>query len=290
MKRRRIRILPRFIIPALAGFGILMAAGCGSVDVDPFLGSERYFTLYGSFDMDFLVQHLRVVPIDRDIGTVDSTIDAAVTATDLSNGQTWIWRDSVFTFTDGSIGHVFTSRFRIQAGRTYRIEVTRSDGAMTWVETTVPEQPRAIMGEADITSPPDLAFPTGTQKILWTGLMTEPHRVDVSYRFVEQDDMPFIDLDIPYDTKSSSPDISNGWEITVHYTADYAFLKKEYIRDNPWRFVGALMRVQVLADDWVPPGGVWDREVLSQPGTLSNVHNGFGYVGSAGRFSVEWIP
>ena len=29
--------------------------------------------------------------------------------------------------------------------------------------------------------------------------------------------------------------------------------------------------------------------MLVQPGTFSNVENGFGFVGSVGRFSVEWL-
>ena len=63
-----------------------------------------------------------------------------------------------------------------------------------------------------------------------------------------------------------------------------------FVQNNPWRLAGVLMRVMVVSDDWIPPGGIWDQEVLAQPGTFSNVNDGFGFVGSSGRFSVEWIP
>lgn len=37
-----------------------------------------------------------------------------------------------------------------------------------------------------------------------------------------------------------------------------------------------------------PPGGTWDREVLIQPGTISNVRGGLGFVGSVARNTVDW--
>ena len=52
---------------------------------------------------------------------------------------------------------------------------------------------------------------------------------------------------------------------------------------------GLGLRITLLDEAFVPPGGVFDPDVLSQPGTLSNVENGFGFVGSIGRFSVEWL-
>jgi len=45
----------------------------------------------------------------------------------------------------------------------------------------------------------------------------------------------------------------------------------------------------VLDGAFVPPGGVFDAELLAQPGTLSNVEFGFGFIGSVGRFSTEWV-
>ena len=42
--------------------------------------------------------------------------------------------------------------------------------------------------------------------------------------------------------------------------------------------------------EWDPPGGVFDADVLVQPGTLSNVENGFGFVGAGYRLSSTWIP
>lgn len=239
--------------------------------------------------MQLNTQFLRVVQIDTLFGIDDDApIDAVVRSIDLNTAEMEVWRDSLITFADSSHGHVFMSNLRIKPGHKYRIEVERSDGAITWAETTVPPEPSAEVGPPNVTTPPESPLPLGTQKVFWRGLTTEPHRVDMYYRYRSVPANPFIDVRVPYETRSSLDDTSEGWEITVHYTTD-RFILSEEIGGRGLRLAGLAMQVIVLADDWVPPGGVWDPEVLSQPGVFSNVHQGFGFVGSAGRYAVEWV-
>ena len=63
----------------------------------------------------------------------------------------------------------------------------------------------------------------------------------------------------------------------------------ETIRTEDYLFLGMGMRIVVFDDQFIPPGGLFDPDILSQPGAFSNVDNGFGFVGSVGRFDVEWI-
>lgn len=274
---------------ALVLIALVGTSGCDSTEVHPFLKSDQYFSIYGSIDMQLTTQFLRVVPIDTLFEKEDSgPLDAVVTTTDLETNLTEVWRDSLITFSDGSVGHVYMSNFRISAGHTYRVEVTRSDGAVTWAETTVPEEPKAEVGDATLLTPPEAAFPLGSQSIFWRGLTREPHRVDVFYRYKSIPENPFVDVRIPYNTENTSDDPA-GWGITVNYTLDRDTLNQE-IGNVGLRMAGVAMQVVVLAEDWVAPEGVFDPEVLSQPGVFSNVNNGFGFVGSAGRYSVEWIP
>ena len=266
-----------------------LAAGCGSTEVDPFLESERYFSVYGSIDMRLKQQYLRVVAIDTIFGSRPEDLDAVVTTTNLITGEVEVWRDSVITFEDSTIGHVFVSDFRIKAGHTYRLEIERSDGALSWAETTVPQEPVPEFGEFSLGSPPEAPLPVGFQKVLWRGLDREPKWVDVYYRYRSIPGNPFIDVRVPYPTESTDPDNADGWEITVSYTSDRDTLNQE-IGGRGLRLAGVAMGVVVLSEDWVPPGGVFDPEILSQPGVFSNVTNGFGFFGSAGRYSVEWIP
>lgn len=283
--------------PSIARRNVLMVVltasiaftGCDGTEVDPFLSTNRYYSVYGSLDMRLSTQFLRVVPIDTLFGIDDDApIDATVRSVDLITSEMEVWRDSLISFADGTHGHVFMTHMRIKPGHRYRIEVERSDGAVTWAETTVPTEPVAEVGIPNVTSPPEAPLPMGTQKVFWRGLTTEPYRVDLYYRYRSVPANPFIDVRVPYPTASSDPDTSEGWEITVNYSGDRDELNDE-IGGLGLRLAGVAMQVIVLADDWVPPGGVWDPEVLSQPGVFSNVNNGFGFVGSAGRFSVEWL-
>ena len=48
--------------------------------------------------------------------------------------------------------------------------------------------------------------------------------------------------------------------------------------------------VLVTNAEWVPPTGVYDAELLVEPGTFSNVENGFGFVGAGYPASFRWEP
>src|SRR5690606_7524938 len=66
-------------------------------------------------------------------------------------------------------------------------------------------------------------------------------------------------------------------------TLDTLFTVRQY------PLLGAGVRITVLDEAFVPPGGVFDPDILVQPGTLSNVQNGFGFVGSVARYTAEWV-
>ena len=283
-----LRHIRSVFLASLVGVSAVVS-GCDSTEVEPFLESNQYFSIYGSLDMQLRQQFLRVVAIDTVFGIRPDDIDATVTTTDLITGEVEVWRDSLFLFDDGSTGHVFVSNFRIKAGHTYQLEVRRSDGAVTTAETTVPAEPIAELGEWALNTPPETALPSGFQRVFWRGLTREPHSINVYYRYRSFAGNPFMDVAVPYPTGSSSEDTSEGWEVTVSYTSDRDTLN-DAIGGRGFRLAGVAMAVVVLAEDWVPPGGVWDPELLSQPGVFSNVTNGFGFFGSAGRYSIEWIP
>jgi hypothetical protein len=74
---------------------------------------------------------------------------------------------------------------------------------------------------------------------------------------------------------------------TLNLTADRTLLADSIdLARNALMGIG--MEITSLDDDFVPPGGVFDPEILVQPGTFSNVTNGFGYIGSVARFRAEW--
>ena len=101
------RILLSLALCAVA----LGLAGCED-DVDPTLGTDQVFSLYGYLDPTADRQSVRVVPIVPTINSdTSATIDAVVTSTDLGTGVVTAWRDSLVTYRDGSRGHVFVADY-----------------------------------------------------------------------------------------------------------------------------------------------------------------------------------
>lgn len=248
--------------------------------VDPFVEADRYFTLWGYLDTASDTQFVRVVPFRREIGEPDEReLDVDVTALELGTGLRFAWRDSVVEYDDGSIGHVFHAPFRPVPGRTYRVRVRRSDGAETWAETLVPTSDRARIAPPDQFSPGSI-----TQDVTWESVDDPPFRVEVWYRFASvPPSLPFHHEVITYEDVGTPVD--DGWRVSVRLSEDAASMNV----GSSAELLGIGMRLTMSDDEWRPPGGVFDRELLVQPGVLSNVEHGYGFVGAVNHFAAEWV-
>ena len=258
--------------------------------VSPILESDRQFTLFGTLDMAQDTQFVRVIPIrPTPIAPEESSLAATLTSTDLTSEHSLTWRDSTVIFDDGTAGHVFYARLRIQAGHTYRIEV-QPDGSdvITSAETTVPARPVAEVIPESVTR----TFTTRLhvrQSIYWSDVGTEPYQIEHWYRFFRFSDFGFVDLRLPYVPLNGPAEGRPGvWEVDLNLVRDRDTLATMITLDQV-SLAGLGMTITMLDEAFVPPGGRFDREALAQPGTFSNVTNGFGFIGSIGRFSVEWL-
>jgi hypothetical protein len=149
-----LRLLPLLALP------LALALGACSEGVDPTVGTDEVFTLYGYLDPTADRQSIRVVPIAErlDAETPDA-IDAAVTATDLASGETVAFRDSLVTFPDGARGFVFVADWTPGFGRTYRVEAVRAeDGKAASAVVETPEAVNATLAPP-ISTLDDLVYP-----------------------------------------------------------------------------------------------------------------------------------
>lgn len=249
-------------------------------EVFPIIESDRYFTLFGFLDMQRDTQFVRVEPLRPTLDTPDPTVlDARVTLTNLTTGAVVTLRDSVITFSNGRIGHVFYGPLRPIPTHTYRLEVERSDGVVTRAETTVPPIPVPEVRPAQVQS----NLSNATQQVLWHDLIRRPDSTAVWYRFYRGINAPFLEVPLPAtDTRMEG----DTWTVEINYLRHKALLTEQGVGRFP--ILGLAMSITVRDAAWEPPGGVFDPLVLIQPGTFSNVEHGFGFFGSAGRFSVEW--
>lgn len=264
-------------------FLALTISACSNT-VDPFIQTDSYYTIFGYLDTGSDTQYVRVVPFRLELGAEEARpLDAVVTSTDLDSGIEQEWRDSVITFGDGSVGHVFISNFRPIPGHEYRLEVERADGVASWAQTVVPLAVNA-------TVIPPAQFGTGpiTQTVVWDGIDVAPFRVEVWYRFSEfPHSTPYTEFVVTYGEEDIGRLQGDTWQVPVKLSEDTEEIEPLLRPGSPLLGVG--MRLTMSDDAWRPPGGVFDPEILVQPGTFSNVEHGFGFLGSVNQYTVEWV-
>ncbi|ARA93599.1 hypothetical protein AWN76_010815 [Rhodothermaceae bacterium RA] len=99
---------------------------------------------------------------------------------------------------------------------------------------------------------------------------------------------------LPYDEHQRQQ--GEDWIITVDLSGAYLTLRDRVRTDTRYQAswgvgLGSITLRAIAANDaWNPPEGIFDADVLVQPGTMSNVENGFGFIGAGYRMEKEWVP
>lgn len=270
---------------------LLVSAGCEE-DVTAILGTEYPYSLYGVFTPGPDTQWVRVFEVrDRLELTKPEPLDAQFVSMNLGTGETIVWQDSVTQDERGQFSHVFWAPFAVDYDEAYRIEVTRSDGQQSHVEVRIP--PASTLVELE----PSTTFRQVSQPVLVEGATDRLIRIELSYDITyapggggDTD----LGVTVSYDGKQRMTD--DGWVVDVGLSDDIQLLREELARTGNWfpSFGVALnslsLRLMVVDDAWNPPDGTFDPNVLVQPGTLSNVVNGFGFVGAGYRLERIWRP
>jgi len=292
----------RAIVTVCLSAGLMLAvAACDDAFIDPFDNNERYYTLYGYLDAIETEHAVRVIPVTRFPERITSptddqaTIDAVVTSTDLRTGQRITWRHTLEKLDDGAYGHIFRASFIVRPSNTYRLEVKRSDGKTATAETTVPYFPEAARFEFDpLEITPDsvvtqewylkgVASPWNIEAVYLFGNAYLPPG-GISHRFYVPHGRPGERIDD--DTWRFKLSIS---EDQINVREQLAYFRSIGVFDSSAVYIRTVgIRVRMLDANWDPPEGVFDPEVLAQPGTLSNVENGYGFWGSIGLYVQEW--
>lgn len=279
----------------LLGILIVSAALLGGCEtsVDPVVGTERAFSLYGVLQPRADTQWVRVYPIEDQLTPTPPTpLDASVTSTLLETGQTQTWRDSVIQDPSGNNAHVFWHPFRVAHGRTYQLEVTGPRGR-TLVEVAVPDSAALILQPPEVT-------PTGVfTPVLINSAVPRLLHLEVEYYFQydfseNQAGSPLLRATRSYAGAQRRED--GGWVVPINLVRDFLILREQLDAADLWNplhglvMVNMTLRLAVVNDEWNPPGGTFDADALAQPGTMSNVENGFGFVGAGYRLEETWTP
>lgn len=271
----------RALVPGLALAALLL--GCEE-EVNPFIEEDRHFTLYGYLDTATDTQFVRVIALRRSlVAEAPGPLDARVTLTPLPTGTPVVLRDSLVQFRDGSDGHVFYAPLRVFPGWTYRLQIERSDGALTTAETTVPIAPGAAIGNP-------VFFAGGfIQPVQWSRIDTVPYRLEVWYRFQgAAPNQRFREAVVTYGAEAIGRLRNDLWEVTVRLSEDRDEVARQ-LGGIEFPLLGVGMRLTMPDDAWRAPGGAFDPDLLVQPGAFTNVTGGFGFLGAVNQYTVEWV-
>ena len=269
----------------------LLCGGCDD-SVSPLIGEERPFSIYGYLDPTSDTQVIRVVPI---VGTIQDVsladdVDAEVRIIDTESGEVVAWQPSAVIYPDSSQGTVFTANFTPEFEKTYRIEVENSTGELVTAETTIPRRIEINSLTTGNVFRPGIFIPGDFPNLVQAGIEYEVVALQPS---ISGQMDPVIDVFVSY--KGEQDPSNDGWEIRTNLRNDFDALRQaldDVCITTPYFTVRGARFIAFVGDDtWVPPNGAveFDQELLVQPGTFSNVENGYGFIGSgyAVDFSIR---
>lgn len=263
----------------LALFSVLLFTGCEET-VAPVLETEKPFTMWGFLDPTTPSQQIRVFSIDGVLEQVSSDpLPARVSVVRQDTGTEVVLRDSLLAFPDGTFGHVFVGHVPVAFDTRYEV---------------VASHPRGEESRATVFTPPD-ASPAVVEirhnrgfarvQIAWTDA---PRLLGVRLVYYVNYQRPTDPEPIHVPVTLVSGDVvgspSSGFAVVFDPSEDFGtILQQEFIPAGRPGFTVEVdsidVRPFVASANWAPPGGQFDPELLVQPGTFSNVDNGFGFVG-----------
>lgn len=275
---------------------VLATLAACETSVDPILGTEKAFTLYGVLRPAADTQWVRVYPVeDRLAPAAPESLDVNVTSTELERGRTRAWRDSVIQEEDGRYAHVSWHPFRVAYERTYRLTVSDGEQQAAYVQVTVPPDAALVLQEPEAETAPVVV------PVLVNNEVPRLINLEVEYYIqfdfeenVGPNDSPTAQVPLSYDGTQRA--IDDGWIVPVDLTQDYKRLREMLQNADLWNpEVGIVLRdmtlrLEVANEEWDPPGGEFDPNVLVEPGAMSNVEDGFGFVGAGYRLKKQWVP
>ncbi len=277
---------------------LIIATALSSCDqsIDPIIGEDRPFTIWGYLDAHANIQRVRVFSIENQLGVDRSgPIDAVVSSKNLTTGEEVEWINREIVYGDSIVGHVFESEFRAEYENRYRLSVRRSDGAESSAEVTIPppvdveltdERNRVIVPVHIHGKPPNLVDVTVTYDAItlppanpWPPGSTTP---------------PAVRLPVEISYSGKEEPLDDGWRYEINLRDDFAIVQEQFEINCLSRDHIALRRIyfRFLAADeqWAPPNDSFDPNLLIEPGTFSNVENGYGFFGGGYTVTTAWIP
>ena len=267
----------------------MLATGCES-SLDVFTESDAYYSLFGFIDASADTQWVRIEALQDSLQTGSSALDATLFSTHQSSGDRVIWNDSLFQYLNNFQAHNFWSIEPFLPGETYILEVIRSDGATSEATVIMPE-----------------LFDEPLFNVFPFSLINLPVSGNVCARsfdtIIEVDILAALEISYVIPTATglkNTVQVSYINKVQKLETGAFA-VRFEWVQDL--QRIAALdseislpellqlEQVQLLVAAAGPgwPDNALDDETVALPGAVTEVKNGFGYVGGVVSKRLE-IP
>ena len=270
---------------------MLYLTGCEDA-VSPSLGIDRPFTLWGNLNPKVDLQAVRVFEIEETIQVIQAEpLDAEITTTDLETGEVVAWKDSVVSIRDRGIRHVYWADFDVVHNRRYRMTAKRSDGALSTAEVTVPPAVELEVLPPDSNAVSEILLP-----LFIRGDPPSLVRIEVWYNAIAINSTGTQTIQRPVTLPFTGVPRKGpaGYTLFIDLREDLARIRSFYsvnqVQAETIELRSMELRVHVGNAEWASPIGEFDPEFLVEPGVLSNVENGFGFVGAGYVEIVNWRP
>lgn len=285
------------ILPALFA-ALCVALACAGCEEDVVLvsGTDHVYSIYGVLNPQSDTQFVYVFPVEPSLEPGEAgPLDARVTTTDRQTGETATWSDSLVQDAQGNYAHLFYHPARVAYEHTYHLSVERSDGARSTVDVDVPPQVRVFPREAsiggEVWQPVDIV---GTApRLLQVNVDYWAHAVEgfTPTGFLLTDRHVVVAHDAQL-TRTAG-----GWRLMINLTDAYQAVRAAFAAELTPELLSygiqlSLVTVETIVanEAWAPPGGVFDPEILIVPEAMTNVEDGFGFVGAGYRIRQQWRP
>jgi len=100
---------------------------------------DLFYSLFGYLDSRLDTNWVRVRMLQDSTLIDEGPLDAKMTMTNVSTGETVTWHDSLFSMVEGALAHNFWVTGPVFPLETYRLEVQRSDGAKSVTMVSLPD-------------------------------------------------------------------------------------------------------------------------------------------------------
>lgn len=255
----------------------LLFLGACDTTFDPFERSPLEYSVMGYLDASADTQYVRIERLRDSLLIGSGPVDVSVTLEVLESGDKYIWKDSLFRFSNVMV-HNFWTDADIEVGQSYRLEVDPLNG-------------KPII--ASVISLPDSFSAPSARELECMNLS-----LDCGEYWILPVDITGIDRLAAFSAVYHIPDYarpSGCKTIRVSYWRDVVATPGGFRGDIQWkrdlellasRFAGfanphfAMFEVFVAAGgpDWPDFAGI-DQETLFLPEVFTNVENGIGFVG-----------